>query len=225
VAALDREPLDISGGAATGLSAGACELLAALEHHGALHLNSTPRFPNVSDLDGAWRDAMDLVAGKYCFLSRLVGGKTTYLSLRLYEACASLLAWQPSRGLPAMLPGPPPAPLAALARDLYDILEQGGATGTGDLCGVLTAEPRPVREAITWLQRHFYVAVTGPGRALTPNWDTYLWCTRRQWEKECPFPLEPPPPAEARRRIAAYLASYLSERGILRILASLTSGA
>lgn len=82
MAALDKEPLDISSGAAAGLSAGARELLAALERHGALHLNSTPRFPNVSDLDGAWRDAMDLVAGKHCYLSRLVGGKTTYLSLR-----------------------------------------------------------------------------------------------------------------------------------------------
>lgn len=202
------------------LSPGARALLAALDAHGALHLNTTPRFPNVTDIGGSWSNVMELLEAKLCFLSRLVLGKTTYLSLHLYEACAAL-APSASRALDAQTVADPLAP------DLYRLLEDAGPLATDELALMLAVEPRRVRQALSRLQQGLYVTVFGPQRHLNPNWDTYGWCTRAQWEAACPLlinpldPLDPPGRPQARERLASALGPYLSERQVNRTIALL----
>jgi len=195
------------------LSANARSLLAALDAHGALHLNSTPRFPNVTDIGGSWADVMELIEAKLCFLSRLVLGKTTYMSLRLYAACAALAP--ASRALDAQTAADPLVP------ELYRLLEDAGPLATDELALMLAVDTKRVRHALAWLQQGLYVTVFGPQRHLNPNWDTYGWCTRTQWEQACPLPLDPPGRPQARERLASALGPYLSERQVNRTIALL----
>lgn len=150
---------------------------------------------------------MALVARRRCFLSRLVRGKTTYLSLITYAACAGLT--------------PPGPALAAWPGELFQALETGGPLSTADLVMVTGRRGPAIRAGLAWLQERLLVTVVGPERRLNPNWDAYLWCTRRQWEQAgSPMP-RPLAAGQARRVLTATLEPYLTPGELRRLLARL----
>jgi len=189
------------------LSSGAHELLDLLEVHGALRLNSTPRFPNVIDLGAGWPEVMELVSAHLCFVSRLVDGRTTYLSIPVFEACSALVSDRP------------PTRDSDIA--LLDLLE-GGPLAVDEIAALLPADPATVRQSLSRLQERLLVTVFGPGRTLNPNWDTYVWATRRTWESHCPVEIGRPEPEAARSRLEACLGPYMSPRRISRIIDGLS---
>lgn len=187
----------------TGLSSSALELLATLQTHGVLRLNSTPRFPNVIDSGAGWPEIMELVSGHLCFVSLLVEGRTTYLSIPVFEACAALAANRPpARGFDA---------------GVLDLLG-GGPMTVEEVCGVLQAGRVAVRQSLFRLQDRFAVTVFGPGRNLNPNWDTYVWCTREDWQRHCPLEIRCPDIETARGRLRGCLSPYMSPIRVSRLI-------
>ncbi|NLG83742.1 MAG: hypothetical protein GX493_03835 [Firmicutes bacterium] len=191
------------------LSLEARNLLAKLEDLGILRLNSTPRFPNVIDLGAGWPEIMELVSAHLCYVSRLVDGRTTYLSIPIYEACAALVPDRP--------------PIQQLEAALFDLLDQG-PMAVDEIAFLSHAGPAKVKKTLSRLQERFLVTVFGPGRNLNPNWDTYVWCTRRTWESHCPIKVRSLKIETARRRLEACLAPYLSSARLSRLIHKLAAG-
>lgn len=191
------------------LSSAASDLLAKLEDLGILRLNSTPRFPNVIDLGAGWPEIMELVSAHLCYVSRLLDGLTTYLSIPIYEACA------------ALVPGRPPT--QQFEADLLDLFDQG-PVAVDEIALLLPAGPAKVKKTLARLQERFLVTVFGPGRNLNSNWDTYVWCTRRTWESSCPVAIRLPGVQIARNRLEACLAPYMSLAQVSRLIRKLSAG-
>lgn len=206
-----RLPSDPFDGLSARLSNGAGALLAVLEAHGALHLNSTPHFPNVLDSGYSWAEVMELVSSGLCYVSRLVSHKTTYLSLYLYQACSSIAP-------------PMPGVTVGLAFELYSALDVLGPLPTEKLAALCLAATPTARRELERLQERFHITVMGPGRRLNDNWDTYVWCTRNQWKTHWGRPIASLNRKDARHEVRSVLGRYLSPRQIANVLLALESG-
>ena len=148
------------------------ELEKILNSVGVLLCNSHPRYPNIDDLGLGWGDVTDLMDSQKLFYCKAFMKRTTYLSPKVYcllKACKT----------PKALPDP--------ARLIYETLKQG-MLETYQIKQLSFMSEKTYKNAFEFLLQHLLITVYRSGRAIGPNWSTYVYCTAPHWEKAANLP-------------------------------------
>ncbi len=167
-------------------SAGKTRLKDYLSFAGILACNVNPYLPSLSDIGCTWQDMTELMNEQGLFYSKAYRGRTTLFSTEVYfliKACRR------------------EKPLSEVGARLLEIVYRLEPAESETFRNVSMLECAAFSKAMDTLLANMHVTALKTGRAINPNWSTFMYGTAKTWEKYVKKPAFSNEPANELKRI------------------------